>query len=294
MEHVIATFGLALALSAGLVGDVRSLIERDDFAKAGALIHEYRTAHGETPEMLVALSWLGRGALARHRLDKAEAYAAETSKLALALLKKRPLDADKDLPTALGAAIEVRAQVLAERGERGTAIEFLTRELATYHNTSIRARIQKNLNLLSLEGKPAPVLACLPALAELRGRPVLLFFWAHWCPDCKKMAPVLARLATEYSSKGLVILAPTMLYGFTTRGQEATPEAETKYIAEVWQRVYAAVPRLAAPVNEENFKIYGATTIPTLVVIDRQGIVRLYRNDDMSYEALAAKVAAVM
>ena len=179
---MIAAFGLALALSTGLVSDVRSLIAQDNFAKADALIHEYRAAHGVTPEMLAALSWLGRGALARFRLDQADAYAAQTGKLALAMLKTRSLDADKDLPTALGASIEVQAQVMAERGERGAAIEFLKRQLATYRDTSIGTRIQKNLHLLSLEGKSAPELAGRPTLAELRGRPVLLFFWAHWCP----------------------------------------------------------------------------------------------------------------
>ena len=101
---MIATAGLALALSAGLVSDVRSLIAQDNFARADALIHEYRAAHGVTPEMLAALSWLGRGALARFRLDQADAYAAQTSKLALAMLKTRTLDADKDLPTALCAS----------------------------------------------------------------------------------------------------------------------------------------------------------------------------------------------
>ena len=202
--------------------------------------------------------------------------------------------ADKDLPTALGASIEVQAQVMAQRGERGAAIEFLKRQLATYRDTSIRTRIQKNLHLLSLEGKPAPELAGRPTLAELRGRPVLLFFWAHWCPDCKQMAPALAKLAAVYSSRGLAILAPTVLYGYVAGGQEATPEVETKYVAQVCRRFYSGVPLLATPMSMENFKNYGATTTPTLVVIDRQGIVRLYHPGSMSYEALAAKVAAVM
>lgn len=48
------------------------------------------------------------------------------------------------------------------------------------------------------------------------------------------------------------------------------------------------------PVSEENFKMYGASTMPTLVLIDRQGLVRLYHPGAMSYEELAARVEVVI
>src|SRR5262249_20579669 len=147
------------------------------------------------------LSWLGRGALAAKSYDRADAYAADTRKLALELLKQRKLDAEPHLPLALGASIEVQAHVLAARSQTSEAMRFLRQELETYFNTSIRTRIQKNIHLLSLEGKPAPALESKqwlgpkPApLDQLKGRPVLLFFWAHWCGDCKMEVPVLTRL----------------------------------------------------------------------------------------------------
>ena len=155
---------LALCLTvasacAGVIQDVRQAIAKDDFALGEKYINDYRAQNGVTAEMLEALSWLGRGSLAAKRYDKADAYAAQTRKLSLEMLKKRPLDADNYLPIALGASIEVQGHVLAARGERSGAVEFLQREVETYRNTSIRTRIQKNINLLSLEGKPAPALA---------------------------------------------------------------------------------------------------------------------------------------
>src|SRR5271170_1216749 len=155
----LISVGLIAAVAwANVINDVRQAVAGNNFALGDSVIQRYRASEGETPEMIEALSWLGRGALAAKQWDKAEAYAKETERLALEQLKKRPLDAEGHLPIALGAAIEVEAQVMNQRGERSAAVAFLRTELATYKATSIRTRIQKNINLLSLEGKAAPAL----------------------------------------------------------------------------------------------------------------------------------------
>lgn len=277
------------------INDVRGAIARGDFVAGDALIQQYKSSRGVTPEMLEALSWMGRGAFAANQLDKAEAYAKETERLSLVELKKRPLDSDRNLPVALGAAIEVQAQVLSARGERAAALSLLRKDLLTFRTTSIRTRIQKNINLLNLEGKTAPVLdereylGGKPApLASLKGEPVLLFFWAHWCGDCKAEGPILAEIGREYKSKGLVIVAPTQRYGYVARGEEAGPADELKYIEEVRRRFYADLLTVPAPISEDNMKNYGASTTPTIVLIDRQGIVRLYHPGNMTLDELRA------
>ena len=55
---------------------------------------------------------------------------------------------------------------------------------------------------------------------------MLLFFWAHWCVDCKGEAPILARLRSEYEMKGLKFMAPTKRYGYAARGDDAKPAEE--------------------------------------------------------------------
>lgn len=284
-----------------LIREVRAEIARDDFAAGERRIADYRAARGVTPEMLEAHSWLGRGALAAKRLDAAEAYATQTREMSLAELKKRPLDAERHLPIALGASIEVHAQVLAARGAVSEAVAFLERELETYGSTSIHARIRKNINLLSLVGKPAPPLEMreylgakpLP-LAKYRGRPLLLFFWAHWCIDCKQQAPALARLQAEYGRRGLRILGPTQYYGYVARGEDAEPAAELPYIERIRKEHYGALTEMPVPVSQGNFRLYGCSTTPTLVLVDREGIVRLYHPGHMPYEKLAAAVESVI
>jgi thiol-disulfide isomerase/thioredoxin len=249
-----------------------------------------------TPETADAISWQARAALQNHQYEKADSDAGRAYEMAREMLKTRPADSDPRIATALGAAIEVHAQVLAARGERDQAVMYLRDQLKRYGATSIHARIQKNINLLSLEGKPAPALTVgrwlgpkPPPLAALRGKPALLFFWAHWCGDCKAEAPVLARLKSAYGGR-IAIVAPTQLYGYIVGGEEAPPASELKYIGEVRARYYAPLADVPAPVSAENFKVYGASTTPTLVLIDGAGIVRLYHPGNMTYEDLKTTI----
>lgn len=300
ISYALLAASAATTGSAAIIGDVRQAIAQDNFALAESQIHAYRSQNGVTPEMIEALSWLGRGALAARNYTKAQSYADETQQLASEALKSRPLDQESHLPLALGAAIEVKAQLMAAQGERGEAVAFLRQELRTYGTTSIRTRIQKNINLLSLEGKPAPAIVATeylgpkpPAIASLKGKTVLLFFWAHWCGDCKAEVSTLAALKAEYGNR-LVVIGPTQRYGYGARGDDISPADELKYIDEVRQKYYARVPDMGVPVSESAFKSYGASTTPTIVLIDRSGIVRLYHPGRMTAEELQAALRPII
>jgi thiol-disulfide isomerase/thioredoxin len=283
-----------------VIGDVREAIAQSDFARGERYLATYRATRGVTPEMLEALSWLARGALDSKRYDQAERYGVETRNLALQELAKRKLDDERHLPIALGASIEVHAQVLAALGKRAEAVAFLRHELAAYRNTSIAPRIQKNINILTLEGKPAPPLEISDWLGpkpvpldQWKGHPVLLFFWAHWCGDCKAEAPVLAKLLAQYQAKGLLLIGPTQHYGYIAGGEDASRQQETRYIDVVRAQYYSSLQGMSVPLSEENFRRYGASTTPTLVLMDRAGIVRLYHPGAMPYLQLASKLGEV-
>jgi thiol-disulfide isomerase/thioredoxin len=290
----------AATASAALIGDVRESIAANNFGRAEAYIQAYRAQHGVTPELIEALSWIARGRLDRKECDLAEKYARQTYDLATKQLGKGSLDQDRYLPIALGAAIEVQAQAMAAQGERAQAVKYLRGELSKYASTSIRTRIQKNINLLSLEGRPAPAIQASeflgprpPALAALRGKPVLLFFWAHWCSDCKAEVAVLQRLLSAYGDR-MVLIGPTQRYGYTAGGEEASPQAELQYIDAVRRQYYASLANMPVPVSAEAFRTYGVSTTPTLVILDRAGIVRLYHPGAMTYEELKRAVDRIL
>ena len=236
---------ICLVSPLALVGQSRSLVsEMSDLAWAGEVDRaqatlEARRADSEqpTPEWLAAVSWMARGASFAERWDLAERYAGEAYEGSLELMKERPLDAERFLPTALGAGIEVLGRTYDAQGDRARAVTFLSAARQEFAGTSIETRIQKNFLLLSLEGKPFPALEVddylglqPPTPDDLKGKVVLFFFWAHWCPDCKRQEPVLRELYEEYHDRGLVIVGPTQFYGYISRGTTATPEEELAYL----------------------------------------------------------------
>ena len=286
----LALLGAALAAE-DLVSDVRDAIAKSDFPRAASYIEKYKAKRGETPESILALSWMARGSLAQKKYEQAEAYAGQTYDRALGQLKKRPLDREPNLPLALGASIEVQAQALAAQDRRTEAVVYLEDQLKKYARTSMNARIQKNINLLTLAGKPAPALQGMPLP---KGKPALLFFWAHWCPDCRQEAPILTRLKNEFGPKGLVVAGPTQKYGYVEGGQEAPPNVEVRYIEQIRQKFYAGLVASPAVVNESNFLRYGVSTTPTLALVDSGGIVRLYHPGAMTYEELRSAIEPVL
>jgi thiol-disulfide isomerase/thioredoxin len=295
--RLLRSLGLLLlmggAAGASLVTDVEALVAARQMPLAVNEVRAVQAKSGGSAELAAAISWLARGAFGERQVGQADAYASEARTMALRLLGVRKLDSDPWLPTALGASIEVHAGVLAARGQTTEALAFLRQELKAWGMTSLLERIQKNINLLTLEGKPAPPLEGFN-LASLKGRPVLLFFWAHWCPDCKAEAPILAAIRNRFAAQGLLVVGPTRLYGYAAGGEPAAPAAERQYIEQIRQRFYAPLEGMPTPVSAANFQNYGASTTPTLVLLDRAGVVRDYHPGAMSGAELVAKVQEIL
>ncbi len=265
-----------------IVDLVRDEIAKGDFREAEHLARANMREIGSTPLAIEAFSWLGRGALAAKNYDAAMTYAARAYEMVEEQLKRRQLDAETHLPIALGAAIEVQALALAGQGRRSEAIMTLQREIEHYKGTSIIMRLNKNMNLLSLEGQPAfPIdstegLGPKTTLEALKGKPVVLFLWAHWCGDCKKQGPILDALVTKYKSSGITVIAPTQRFGYVERRKPASPAEELAYIARIRDEFYPWMKTTWAPISDEVYMKYGVSTTPTYVMIDREGKVSSY------------------
>jgi thiol-disulfide isomerase/thioredoxin len=284
-----------------LISNVQFAVAQGNVDSAAAEVAQFRSLRGNTPEALEALSWVARGELIAGRLDQASKDANDLRELTIASLHGNPLDADPHLATALGASFEVSAQVLDKNHQKAEAVQLLESALHTWHATSIAARLRKNINLLTLTGKPLPpidtaewIVAKPPAHVALHGKVVLLFFWAHWCPDCKADAPILAQIAKDYEKRGLVVIGPTRLYGYTPTNDNADLATEKAFILKTYQQFYSAIPNMTVPFNADNFDRFGASTTPTFVIADRQGIVRLYHPGSLDESQLRAAIEPLL
>ncbi len=300
---VFALIGISALTGQGqdVIVDTRNALSSGNLRGAQNIIARYRSLYGNTPEAFEADSWIMRVEWLKGDLQQAYDHAREIQRLSEAALKGRKLDSEPHLAIALGAALEVEAQVLNSQNQKSEAVSLLQAALTRWGNTSIAERLRKNLNLLSLTGQPAPSLSASdwigvrpPALNSLRGKPVLLFFWAHWCPDCKAEGPLLARLYREFEPKGLRVLGPTKLYGYAGSGEDAAPHQEKQYIERIFAKYYSHLAGIPVPLDATNFDRYGASTTPTLVLIDKHGIVRLYHPGAMTEAELRSAIQRVL
>jgi thiol-disulfide isomerase/thioredoxin len=286
-----------IALTADAAGElvrlVRLKLSAGDLASAVSAVEDYKEKHGVDAEYLDAVGWLARGAEMLRQPDAAAAYVAE--------LRREIREEKPDLVIPLGAAIEVEGKLRAAREGRGSALRFLEEEFARAKDVALRIRIRKSINLLSLEGQIAPDLDKTdfigtepPSLAELKGKPVLLFLWAHWCGDCKAQAGMLGRVLRKYRAQGLVVIAPTRYYGTGAENKPAAPAEEKAHMAKVWAEVYAGLEWVPILIDAGAMARYGVSATPTYALIDRKGLVRFYSPTRLSEAELSRRIEAVL
>jgi thiol-disulfide isomerase/thioredoxin len=98
-----------------------------------------------------------------------------------------------------------------------------------------------------------------PSIATLRGRVVLLDFWATWCAPCRVVIPKLEDLQSRYGAQGLSVL------GVSTEDSQ-----DVALFAHRMTMNYG----VASDRHGQTSRTYGVVSLPTLVVIDKRGVVR--------------------
>ena len=94
-------------------------------------------------------------------------------------------------------------------------------------------------------------------MADFRGKPVILHFWATWCPYCKRLQPALNRIYMDNKDKDLVLLGISWTEDKGTKPQEAL---------ELRGHSFKTLIN-----GDEVAKHYGVKGTPTTMFIDREG-----------------------
>jgi len=107
-----------------------------------------------------------------------------------------------------------------------------------------------DFTLLSIDGRTV-------TLSQLRGKVILLDFWATWCAPCRLAIPHLNDLHKAYREKGLEIIGVSLDRG--------SPEQVRRFAVNM------GIQYTIIMANDEVVKNYGISPIPTTYLIDRDG-----------------------
>ena len=102
-------------------------------------------------------------------------------------------------------------------------------------------------------------------LSKLKGKTVVLDFWASWCPDCRKDAPEVVRMYREYGPQGVEFVGVSM----------DTDVAAWRKACQQFGIDYTQVSELKKFKETDIAKTYGVKWIPSMVVVDKEGKVAL-------------------
>ncbi|ADW16738.1 Redoxin domain protein [Desulfobulbus propionicus DSM 2032] len=100
---------------------------------------------------------------------------------------------------------------------------------------------------------------------SIGSKPVMLIFWASWCPTCKTEVPKINKLAEQYSGRGMDFIAVNVGYNDSVERAQA--------FAQKNGMRYPAFFDGSGKVSEQ----YQLLGVPTIIIADKHGVVR-FRN----------------
>ncbi len=100
------------------------------------------------------------------------------------------------------------------------------------------------------------------SISGLKGKAVIIDFWATWCGPCNLEAPILDQVAKKYADRGLVVVGVS---------QDDSPE-----LPKEWSKARRYSYPLAFDADRVS-NLFNVDSLPTMIVLDRQGVVRAVR-----------------
>ncbi len=173
------------------------------------------------------------------------------------------------------------AEIAKEEGNADKARKLLNDGIADTKDEKSKATLSKTLEQMDYFGKAAfPISA--PTwlnssplkLEEMKGKPVVVLFWAPWCTYCRALMPNIVKIYNENKDSGLTVIGYTRLYGsyrddLGDKGK-VTKEEEIENIKNHLARHNMQFP-IAIAEEKSVSDSYKITGIPTMIFISKKG-----------------------
>ncbi|RKY45354.1 MAG: hypothetical protein DRP88_07530 [Candidatus Neomarinimicrobiota bacterium] len=151
---------------------------------------------------------------------------------------------------------------LKEKGETTSSLEYSLKKLNLIGTTAPPLEAKYWLNSPALN------------VNRLRGKILIIDFFAPWCGPCRAVIPHLVKLHDKYKTKDIIIIGYTRLYGTyrddIRKVENVSPDEEVKLIDEFLKRFKIKYP-VAVATDKTVFEAYGVHGIPTIFIIDKDG-----------------------
>ncbi len=164
--------------------------------------------------------------------------------------------------------------------------------------------LESELAQLEFLGKKAPPVSAetwlnSPALSldSLKGKVVIIDFWAPWCSPCRAVIPGLIEEYTKHKNDGLAVIGFTKLYGsYRDDVQNAGKVDRTKEIELIKGFVERFKIDYPIAISDEgkDFDSYMITGIPTMIFIDREGNVDYIKIGSGNHKAVAERIKKLL
>jgi len=120
-------------------------------------------------------------------------------------------------------------------------------------------------------------------LDDFKGKPVILNFWATWCPPCRFEMPLLQSAYERYQDQELVVLGINNLF------LDELPKVE-QFVTE--HRL--EFPILLDETGEIHDPLYRVQNLPTTFFVDRQGTIRWIQIGELNQEVLEQQISSIL
>jgi len=198
----------------------------------------------------------------------------------------------------------ILAELAIDEGEIDKAKSLLEQAKETSNDERFKKSAASKIKQLAIINQPAPNLIAETwlntrplALDKLKGKAVIIDFWAPWCPPCRKVIPFLVETYDLYKDQGLVVIGYTKLYGRYVDDQknipQVKPDEEIELIKDFVARHDIDYP-VAIAKEGTGFDEYGITAIPTMILVDRQGNVDYIKIGSGNEESLKEKIRSLL